>query len=320
MTIREIFRSENIPVLQNKMFDSELSAQSCPSGDVVLAQNLGTGLVSNIAFDASLLDYDSYYQNEQACSAVFRQHIDEVTKIVERHCRGKSILEIGCGKGKFLEHLVSLGHHAFGIDPAYEGNNPSIVKAHFGLGIGLKGDCIVLRHVLEHTQNPLEFLAEIARETHGRLIYIEVPCFEWICSKRAWFDIFYEHVNYFSLNDFFRFFELVFESGHLFGGQYVYVVADLASLREPRYSEPVEFPSDFFASLEKLVATSATQQRRAIWGAAAKGMMFALYMGRAGAKIECAIDINPAKQGKFLAGSGLAVSLSLGSFGTAAAR
>lgn len=37
-------------------------------------------------------------------------------------------------------------------------------------------------------------------------------------------------------------------------------------------------------------------------------MIFAIYMQRAGAAIHHAVDINPAKQGRFLPGSGIRVS------------
>jgi len=58
---------------------------------------------------------------------------------------------------------------------------------------------------------------------------------------------FYEHVNYFRMDDFRRMFGKIYESGHFFGGQYLYVVADMASLREPRMNlgEHLYFPSDF---------------------------------------------------------------------------
>lgn len=308
MNINELFRAEDIPVFQNKMFRSRFEALHCPTGDVVLAQDMETGLVRNVAFDSSLVDYDHQYQNEQSCSVVFQQHLEEVTGIIDRHCSGKTILEIGCGKGHFLELLRRRGYRTTGIDPAYEGNSPDVVKDHFRPDIGVRGDCVVLRHVLEHISDPMGFLDGIARANGGTgLIYIEVPCFDWICRNRAWFDVFYEHVNYFRLDDFYNIFEEVHEAGHLFGGQYLYLISDIASLRHPRFSALVEFPGDFLTSLESLVAVSATGKRRVIWGGGAKGMMFALYMKRAGLSFDFAIDINPDKQGKYVAGSGLSV-------------
>lgn len=308
MTTRELFRAENLPVFQNKIFDSEQEAVSCPTGDVVLVQNMQTGLIYNATFDSGLLSYDGEYQNEQAHSSVFQSHLESVAEIIRRHCHHKAILEIGCGKGYFLDYLRSLGYDATGIDPAYEGDSPHVAKARFESSLGLKCDFIVLRHVLEHVWNPVGFLAEIAdANSCVGTIYIEVPCFDWICRNRAWFDIFYEHVNYFRLDDLIGMFTAVHEAGHLFGGQYLYIVANLASLRASRYCSPVEFPSDFLAGLASAVALTSTATRRAVWGAAAKGMMFALYMKRLGTPIDFAVDINPAKQGKYLAGSGLQV-------------
>jgi len=45
----------------------------------------------------------------------------------------------------------------------------------------------------------------------------------------------------------------------------------------------------------------------AIWGGASKGVIFALLKARMGAPVTCIIDINPAKQGKYLPMTGLRV-------------
>jgi threonine dehydrogenase-like Zn-dependent dehydrogenase len=169
--------------------------------------------------------------------------------------------------------------------------------------------------VLEHVRDPVEFLRHI-RDANGGAgrIYIEVPCFDWICEHRAWFDIFYEHVNYFRASDFRRMFGTVHAAGHIFGGQYLYAVADLATLRTPQLdaADDFAFPSDFLATVTRYAETIKTQGEQArrqtvIWGGASKGVIFALFMRRAGAGIDLVIDINPAKQGKYLAATGLKV-------------
>lgn len=310
MSSREILRYEKIPVFQNKMFDTRASALNCPTGNVVLAQDMTTGLIRNEEFDPGLLEYDADYQNEQACSFVFKQHLDSVSAVIAKYFLGKSIAEIGCGKGYFLEHLQSQGYDIFGVDPAYQGQNPRIIKKRFSSGLGLSAEGVVLRHVLEHVVDPVGFLRHIAEANSGRgLIYIEVPCFDWISRHRAWFDVFYEHVNYFRLPDFYRIFGTVLESGRLFGGQYIYVVADLAALRAPQIgSEPgFELPGDFFSDRDRVSGPAPKGTKRVIWGGAAKGMMFALLMKRSDIDFDFAIDINPAKQGKYLAGTGLQV-------------
>jgi SAM-dependent methyltransferase len=312
VSTRELFRAEGLPVLQNRVYASAEEAVSSPTGDVVLVQDLQTGLVFNSAFDADLLVYDQDYQNEQALSPVFKKHLEEVISIVDRHLAGKTLIEVGCGKGYFLERLRAAGYEATGIDPAYEGDSPHVVRAPFAAGLGLSADGIVLRHVLEHMQDPVRFLHAIADANNGKgLIYIEVPCLDWIRESRAWFDIFFEHVNYFRLSDFQRIFGRVVESGRLFGEQYLYVVADLASLKDPTAGpgDAISFPHDFAAGIAacREVALASPDKRIAIWGASSKGVIFSNYMNRAGVRLDLAIDMNPAKQQRYVAATGLPI-------------
>ena len=211
-----------------------------------------TGLVYNAAFRPELMAYDVNYQNEQALSPLFQSHLESVLSIIDQ-CMGRdSIVEVGCGKGFFLEMLLGKGFDVTGFDPTYEGNNPKILKHYFEPGVGIKANGLVLRHVLEHIQDPVSFLHQLKTANGGNgKIYIEVPCFDWICEHKAWFDIFYEHVNYFRLADFKRMFDEVIESGKVFGGQYLYVIAELSSLRIPviDMNNRVNFPSDFTNNL-----------------------------------------------------------------------
>jgi SAM-dependent methyltransferase len=312
--LRELYRVEQLPVFQNRMFATPEEAKQCSKGDVVLVQDLRTGLIFNKAFRPELMQYDANYQNEQAVSSIFRAHLENVSELIHKHFHDHTLIEVGCGKGYFLEHLYEQGFDIIGVDPTYEGENPRILKEYFNPELGLRADGIILRHVLEHIQNPVDFLAML-RDANGGAgkIYIEVPCFEWICQRRAWFDIFYEHVNYFRLSDFYRIFGRVYEAGHTFGGQYLYIIADLATVQEPVYdaSDAFEFPSDFLSTVDyyvnKLAAQRSAQRASTIWGSASKGVIFALFMERAGVGIEFVIDINPAKQGKYLASTGLKV-------------
>lgn len=309
MSQRELFRADGLPVLQNRVFEDRAAALASPRGDLRLVQELDSGLVHNAAFDPGLLVYDENYQNEQAVSPVFQQHLHSVEALLRPHFKDKALIEVGCGKAWFLHLLRRAGYRITGIDPAYEGGDPDIVKAPFEVGLGLSAEGIVLRHVLEHMQQPAEFLASIAQANGGRgLIYIEVPCFDWICARRAWFDLFYEHVNYFRLADFHRLFGQVVESGHSFGGQYLYVLAELSSLRVPRSQgeAALDFPADFLAGVTR-AAERARERPATVWGGSSKGVIFSIYLQRAGAEVARVIDLNPAKQGRHLAVSGLRV-------------
>jgi len=312
---RILYQAGQLPVFQNRMFGSGEEARNCAKGDMVLAQDLRTGLISNIAFRPEFVEFDENYQNEQAVSAVFRQHLDNVAQTIKTHFQGHSLIEVGCGKAHFLEQLQELGFDITGMDPSYEGTNPKVMKKYFNPEAGVRADGVILRHVLEHVQEPVEFLKKI-RDANGGggKIYIEVPCFDWICQHRAWFDIFYEHVNYFRLGDFTRMFGKVYEVGHTFNGQYLYVVANLVTIKEPVFdeAEAIEFPGDFLDSVNRFAAKLTKQGNdggpiSAIWGGASKGVIFSLLMERAGAKIDMVIDINPAKQAKYLPATGLQV-------------
>ena len=300
-----LYQQEQFPIFQNRMYDTEADARACPKGDVQLVEDLLTGLVYNAAFRPELMSYDANYQNEQALSPLFQKHLESVSSIIDR-CMGRdSIVEVGCGKGFFLEMLLEKGFDVTGFDPTYEGNNAKVMKHYFEPGVGIKANGLVLRHVLEHIQDPFNFLQQLKAANGGSgKIYIEVPCFDWICEHRAWFDIFYEHVNYFRISDFSRMFGTVVESGRLFGNQYLYVVAELASLREPKIdlNDSVIFPEDFTRNIARPSKNQVT-----IWGGASKGVIFALLKARAGQRISNVIDINPAKQGKYLPATGLLV-------------
>jgi hypothetical protein len=311
----ELYRVEQLPVFQNRMFQTEKEARNCPKGDVILVQDLETGLIFNRAFTSELMHYDPSYHNEQAVSGVFQEHLNDVSKIILSHFYNHSLIEVGCGKGYFLELLQGLGFSITGLDPIYEGSNPSVLKRYFTTEVGLRADGIILRHVLEHVQDAVGFLTNI-RDSNGGggKIYIEVPCFNWICEHRAWFDIFFEHVNYYRISDLKQMFGKVFECGYLFNAQYIYIVADLSTVQKPDYtkSEKVDFPENFLYTVKQFAQKIQGEElcapyKSAIWGGASKGVIFSLFMQRLGAFVKLIIDINTAKQGKYLPSTGLRV-------------
>jgi hypothetical protein len=306
--LKTLYKQEKFPVFQNRMYDTAEEAQACPTGDICLVQNQKTGLIYNDAFRPELVIYDSAYQNEQGLSTSFQSHLGQVLQIVERGLRKSNLVEVGCGKGLFLELLAKNGFEITGFDPTYEGTNPKVRKHFFEKGLDIQAEGLILRHVLEHIPDPVSFLKQLSEANGGKgRVYIEVPCFDWICQHKTWFDVFYEHVNYFRLGDFDRIFGNVLESGRIFGGQYLYVVAELSSVRSPEMPlrGEVDFPSDF---------TSRIQQREQgapfetiVWGGASKGVIFSIMKERVGQPVKIVIDINPAKQGKFLPLTGLQV-------------
>lgn len=305
-----LYQQSNFPVLQNRVYETAEAGRNCAKGDIKIVQDKETGLIYNCAFLLELVVYDSLYNNEQGVSQLFRKHLEQVAKIVELFLGRERLVEVGCGKGFFLEMLLEKGLDVTGFDSTYDGDNPRVVKKYFESGIiGTMSKGLILRHVLEHIPNPVDFLFKLKQANGNQgLIYIEVPCFDWISKKRAWFDIFYEHVNYFRLSDFYRMFGRIIKSGHFFGDQYLFIVADLSTLREPVFDQSCEtiLPSDF---LDHLGTEEEDRAKHpiSVWGGASKGVIFSLLRERMGLPVDIIIDANPAKQGMFLPGTGLQV-------------
>lgn len=305
---RILYEALNFPLFQNRVYDTYEESVKCSQGSIHIIEDEESGLIYNASFDPGLMIYDKNYNNEQGLSPSFRSHLESVITIIGRNQGRHDLVEIGCGKGLFVEMLLADGFDVVGFDPSYEGDNPRIMKEYFKASIFKKSKGLILRHVLEHVPNPFEFLRQLRDANGGNgLIYIEVPCFDWICKTRSWFDIFYEHVNYFRMCDFFNMFGQIIESGRFFGNQYIYIVADLATLTEPIYKKEnaILFPDDFLASLES--AEQNTTEPTIVWGGGSKGVIFSLLRSRNGSPVSAVVDVNPAKQGRFLPVTGLNV-------------
>jgi SAM-dependent methyltransferase len=303
-----IFTGVGYPVLQNRTFDRYADARASATGEIVLKQDPRTGIIHNAAFRPELVVYNGDYDNEQGHSAAFRSHLSAVGDRIAREFCGKSILEVGCGKGLFLKQLRDRGFDVIGVDPSFTGSDPMVIRDFYSPDLGLRADAIVLRHVLEHILDPVAFLDMLRTANGGGLIYIEVPCMEWIAEKRAWFDIFYEHVNYFRLPDLISLFGRIIAAEHIFGGQYIGLFADLGTLRPAPLRPGTEFglPPDFTDRVDK-VAVGRSGTDYAVWGGASKGVIFSLLMAQRAAAPRFAIDVNPAKQGRFMPVSGVRI-------------
>ena len=303
--VQLIYQANNIPVFQNKVYSSENDALSCQKGDIQLMQ-CECGFAYNNTFDEKHMTYDNNYQNEQSHSVFFMEHLDWVCEFILSKVNPKShICEIGCGKGFFLEQLRHKGLPVIGYDPTFEGEAAYVVKEYFSeKTLSKKAHLIVLRHVLEHVKDPYTFLEKIANTNkYQGKIYIEVPCFEWIQTQNAFWDINYEHVNYFSKQTFQNIFPHA-EVGNCFGEQYLYVLADLSDLT------PRSALSGISVNRIKNLATNSSFRILSleashvyVWGAGAKGNIYCNLIDKEVKIVKAVIDANPKKQQKFMAGT-----------------
>jgi SAM-dependent methyltransferase len=314
-----LYSSTSIPAMQNRLYSSQADALAAPSADIELTCH-DTGFVLNRRFNSSLVLYDDNYQNDQGYSAHFRQHLEQISSLCKAYLPSNEclIVDVGCGKGGFVELLRSKGLNAVGYDNAYEGESIYIRKQFFGSDSHEKGYLLILRHVLEHIPSPWEFLNTLADANQYKgYLYIEVPDLLWILENHAFFDIFHEHVNYFQASDFIRRFgDAIVHSSTSFGGQYLSIVIDLSGIKRisPTFNVSDSSP-DFLISFDRLsefeqktYASFSRESNIVLWGAGAKGVVFAskapLEIRK---KIMYAIDINPSKHGFYMPISGVEV-------------
>jgi len=321
-----------VPVHQNLLCPSEESARNVKRGKLTLIICEECGFAFNQAFDANLLSYGKDYDNTQVCSSMFRDYIDNLIYhlINERGIVDKTIVEVGCGKGSFLKSLCAAGGNSgIGFDPSYLG--PSILmggKLRFERSFydpsceSIPTDVVICRHVIEHTSDPLGLLKSIrqtlAKSPHAQ-VFFETPCLEWILENQVFWDFFYEHCSYFTEQSLSVAFEVAgFQAKSIheaFHGQYLWLEAELSN-RQSRnvrtVSGQISILAKQFTDKEGLLIQHWQERLKelqssgglAIWGAGAKGVTFANMLDPHCEWIDCVVDLNPNKQGRFVPGTG----------------
>lgn len=309
--LQRLYEVKEIPAFQNKVYRTIQQAKNVTLANVTLSQCDSCNFVFNSDFDPTIMNYDPDYQNEQSYSPYFKSHLETVLNFIKKRIsRKKKIIEIGCGQGAFLQKLSDAGFEAIGFDPTYDGANPNIIKEYFTEKHSeLNTELICLRHVLEHIHNPLDFLHNIARAVnYSSMIYIEIPGLDWLLNKRAYWDIYHEHCNYFTIETLGALFKDA-EIGYIFGGQYIYLMANLKDLKDQaayNNSKPSTLSIRFSELNKKLVShQSFIQSNNAliVWGAGAKGSTFVNLMDPENRHIDSIVDLNPKKQNRYIAKS-----------------
>ena len=303
-------------------------------GDLHICHCSNCDFVWNAAFDRSLLSYHHAYDNTQTCSPSFTEHLESLVALLvdDRGLRGRRIVEVGCGNGEFLRRLVVADdeNSGTGFDPSYRGplqdvdGRLAFERSFFGADEASgSADVVVSRHVIEHVDEPLAILelmrGAIASASDPRL-FLETPDVAWILQRRVVWDFFYEHCSYFTPHSI----EVAARIAGLevvgvdlvFGGQYLWAQARPAQPSRPTVARPPavglaaaaeEFQRaerQLWERLADQLAELAADGPVAVWGAGAKGVTFVNQLDPAAQMLSCVIDLNPAKQGGFLPGTG----------------
>ncbi len=330
---------EGVPALLNRPYNTADAARQAPVGRLELAFCGRCEFGFNRAFDRELAVYDEGYENDQGGSEAFQRHLDGVIdRLVAARVNGTGpIVEVGCGQGDCLRRLAARIPEPTilcGVDPSCRAGDDSwarLVWVRSTLeeapkdALPRNASLVYSRHVIEHVLDPVEFLRGwVARDlaAAGAAIVLETPSFEWIVRRRSFTDLVYEHCNYFtaaSLDALLRIAGFAPEKvEELFGGQYFVAQARLGPTDQ---GAPDPARARIAEELRAFVSAEAGLRRRwaarigewtatgpvALWGAGAKGVSFANLMRNEGRPVDCLIDVNPRKQGRFAPVCGLPI-------------
>jgi SAM-dependent methyltransferase len=331
------FRLGGVPVQDGLLWPSEAAALEAPTGDIELVFCNRCGYIGNRAFDLSLLRYDPSYDISLHHSPAYRRFIEDLANhLVGTHAlEGKTILEIGCGKGDFLHAICSRsGGHGIGFDPTWDGEEapPSgavrIVRDFYSeRHASVEADLVCCRHVLNSFEDLTGFLGTIRLTLGDRLrtvVYFEVPDGSVVFDRQVVWNVVYEHCSYFTIPSLERLFRAagfeVLKCAPCFQEEYLGIEAMPAATcrADAENDERIDVlrrDVERFAAThrkkvayweERLQAHRASRHRIVLWGAGARAIHFLSLFGKRD-PIGGIVDINPHRQGLFLPGTGLRV-------------
>lgn len=332
-SIEEFYHQNGLPVVNNIIYETREEAINSKKGNISLTFCRNCGLVFNSKYNKKILEYNENYNNDQYFSKYYNSYIDDLTRIFVDKFRiyNKRILEIGSGNGEFLRFFCKISNSkGIGIDPTYQGekNEESVtfIKDYFNERyFNIEADVVILRHVLEHIEKPMDFISSILHNVNFErelIIIIEIPDFKWILNHGAYWDIAYEHCNYFTIESLKKILELnqihVFDIFNTFSDQYIVAAgkfygkntSGIKSIEEPEIHDRSIFNNNIVDDFAGLIKNKKKEINSIInkitgpftvWGAAGKGVTFINMLDTKNQKrIPFVIDINKAKQGKYL--------------------
>jgi len=266
--------------------------------------------IYNSSFNERKIKYNKNYNNDQSASEVFNKHLLNVKKIIDsKFNKNIKICEIGCGKAYFLNLLEKKYKNIIGFDTTYEGRKKNIYKRYLTSKDKISADLIVLRQTLEHIPNHFNFLKMLKKilniNTH---ILIEVPDLDWIIKKQAFWDITYEHINYFSKKTFQNLFNKPVKIKNVFRGQYLLVLTKISKLNL-KYNKKISIKKISIYKLSPKISEKINYIEKQntgeiyFWGGSTKTLMFLCHCHQKNKildKIKFIIDIDVKKQNQYL--------------------
>lgn len=328
--LRDFYRVEGVPVHCNLLLESCPQALKQQRAELELVVCEGCGFMYNRAFDEAKMSHGREYEASQGSSGTFNAFARRLAqRWIERYgVRNKTVLEIGCGGGEFLELICELGDNlGIGIDPACTPRTTGRVKSIAGRYgpqyADLPADFVCCRHTLEHIPQTRAFISTLHQALGGRrdvVVGFELPDTWRILQEGAFWDVYYEHCSYFTPGSLARLFRGGgFDLLHLereYADQYLVLDARVGDgmgqpmAIEESAAQSVAAAMNFARVVDEKCRIWRQRidqwrgRRIVLWGSGSKGVGFLTALGLNVEQVSHVVDINPRKQGKFMAGTG----------------
>ena len=323
----------SIPVSASLFPETREASTAIARASFRLVACVGCGLLFNADHDERLVEYSPACIETQAGSAQHRAFVDELAQAwIDRYgLRGATVVEVGAGfDAGFLTRLVELsGGFGIAIDPALAGaaEHPGSIATlaeRFGPEhAAIEGRALVCRHTLEHVSDVRAFLAATrgwAVANDDAPVLFEVPDLGRILAEDAFWDMYYEHCSYLDAETLAAAFRLhglaPARVEHVYGGQYLVLEARPAEPEPPDPSlgeRTVAAATASAARISRSIATAAERltalgdrKRLVVWQAGGKALALLTLTGTT-ELVSAVVDVNPAKRGRFLPGTGHAI-------------
>lgn len=188
----------------NRINFSQIRIEYCAGCDVAFNSNMTDQIVKSL--------YINQPQTNAVVEMSMEKRISDTADFVGDNLtlKPKKILEIGSGDGAIATYFDGIADQIDFVEP---GAKPLGFKSSSGTRIEVidkfftpdvvsnnNYDLIIFKQVLEHTLNPLNFIADVVGVLQSQgMIYCEVPNLEFILKHGATQDFHIQHVQYFTI-------------------------------------------------------------------------------------------------------------------------
>lgn len=337
--IHELFHLENIPGMVNRLAATREEATRVQRAELQLVMCHDCTHLFNQAFQADKVCYDAAYGNALHVSPTFRSYVWQMARTLVRDQKWthRTIVDIGCGEGYFLRLICALGaNRGIGVDPASPasdwkqagamGGAIKLVNVSFDqLSESIACDKVICQHLLEHLEQPDDFLDSIIRNfrsSETQELLVEVPNGLFTLRDNGYWDLIHEHVGYFTPRSLVN---LLKRKGYEiqwcrenYGRQFISTLA--RKTKSVPTARPIKngakgqlsqlasrFRQRYRTQIERwniaLHEWSKQGKRIFLWGAGSKGISFANQLDDP-STIQAIVDQNTAKQGHYIPGTG----------------